>query len=255
MGQIATLYKTGTTNILNTTNTTNLIKTIDNRYDPRDEEILIELTTNPLTPNHPNYNPSGRYITIHGKTLQQYIQDNPHHTLTPTPTGEITLNGTPINSIHVEEADFEYPGEPEHGGWRVPSETCHILLNHLHQLWETITYTAQTLNTSIPENVTNTVTNLSIYSPDAESSIERISSWALAEWEKHPDKSDYVPDDFGSESLNPFSIFTETTPERICSARDTAIWCARIIQDELYTPRSLNPFEAIVVEDATEPPF
>jgi hypothetical protein len=111
------------------------------------------------------------------------------------------------------------------------------------------------LNTPIPEAITNTAASLSIYDPDAESSIERISSWALAEWEKHPDKSDYVPDDFGSESLNPFSIFTETTPERICSARDTAIWCARIIQDELYTPRSLNPFEAIVVEDATEPPF
>lgn len=255
MGQIATLYKTGTTNILNTTNTTNLIKTIDNRYDPRDEEILIELTTNPLTPNHPNYNPSGRYITIHGKTLQQYIQDNPHHTLTPTPTGEITLNGTPINSIHVEEADFEYPGEPEHGGWRVPSETCHILLNHLHQLWEAVTYTAQTLNTPIPESITNTAANLSIYAPDAESSIERIGSWALAEWEKRPDKSAYVPDDFGAESLSPLSVFTETIPERIYRTRGVAMNCARSIQNNLYAPRSINPFEAIVAEDAGEPPF
>lgn len=255
MGQIATLYKTGTTNILNTINTTNLIKTIDNRYDPRDEEILIELTTNPLTPNHPNYNPSGRYITIHGKTLQQYTRDNPHHTLTPTPTGEITLSGTPINSIHVEEADFEYPGEPEHGGWRVPSETCHILLNHLHQLWETITYTAQTLNTSIPENVTDTVTNLSIYSPDAESSIDYISSWALAEWEKHPDKSAYAPDDFGSESLSPFSVFTETIPQRIYRTRDVAMNCARSIQNNLSVPRSLNAVDGITAEDAAEPPF
>lgn len=255
MGQIATLYKTGTTNILNTTNTTTLIKTIDNRYDPRDEEILIELTANPLTPNHPNYNPSDRYITIHGKTLQRYIQDNPHHTLTLTPTGEITLNGTPINSIHVEEADFEYPGEPEHGGWRVPSETCHILLNHLRQLWATVTCTAQTLNTPIPESITNTAANLSIYAPDAESSIERIGSWALAEWEKHPDKSDYVPDDFGSESLSPFSVFTETIPQRIYRTRGVAMNCARSIQNNLCTPRSINPFEAIVVEDAGEPPF
>lgn len=176
-------------------------------------------------------------------------------TLTPTPTGEITLNGTPINSIHVEEADFEYPGEPEHGGWRVPSETCHILLNHLHQLWETITYTAQTLNTPIPESITNTAANLSIYAPDAESSIERIGSWALAEWEKHPDKSDYVPDDFGSESLSPFSVFTETIPQRIYRTRDVAMNCARSIQNNLYTPRSLNPSGGITAEDVAEPPF
>ena len=73
------------------------------------------------------------------------------------------------------------------------------------------------LNTPIPESITSTAANLSVYDPAAENSIERIGSWALAEWEKHPDKSAYAPDDFGAESL--------------------------------------SPFDAIVVEDAGEPPF
>ena len=103
-------------------------------------------------------------------------------------------------------------------------------------------------------NTTNT-TNLSIYSPDAESSIDYISSWALAEWEKHPDKSAYAPDDFGSESLSPFSVFTETIPERIYRTRGVAMNCARSIQNNLYAPRSRNPFDALSVEDAGEPPF
>lgn len=250
MGQIATLYKTGTTNLLDPNNP----QIPTSRHNPQDEPLIIELTNNPLTAEHPDFTPTDRYILIIEETLQNYLTRT-HQKLKTTTTGQLALNGNPINTIHVEEADFEYPGEPEHGGWTVPSETCYVLINHLHQLWKAITYTAQTLNTPIPESITNTAANLSIYDPDAESSIDHIGSWALAEWEKNPDKSDYAPDDFGSGSLAPFNIFTETIPERIYRTRGVAMNCARSIQNNLYTPRSINPFEAIVVEDAGEPPF
>lgn len=250
MGQIATLYKTGTANLIDPNNP----QIPTSRHNPQDEPLIIELTTNPHTPEHPDFTPTGRYILIIEETLQNYLSRT-EQKLETTTTDQLALNGNPIDTIHVEEAEFEYPGEPEHGGWRVPSETCYSLLNNLYQLWETVTYTAQTLNTSIPEAITNAAAGLSIYSPDAESGIERISAWALAEWEKHPDKSAYAPDDFGSESLSPFSVFTETIPERIYRTRGVAMNCARSIQNNLYTPRSLNPFNAIVVEDAGEAPF
>lgn len=250
MGQIATLYKTGTTNLIDPNNP----QIPTSRHNPQDEPLIIELTHNPNHSSSHNFTPADRYILIIKETLQNYLTRT-QQKLKTTTNNQLTLNGTPINSIHIEEHDFEYPGEPEHGGWRVPSETCYVLINHLHQLWEAITYTAQTLNAPIPEAINNTAANLSIYAPDTESSIERIGSWALAEWEKHPGKSDYVPDDFGSESLSPFSVFTETIPQRICRTRDVAMNCARSIQNRLYTPRSLNPSDAIVVEDATEPPF
>lgn len=250
MGQIATLYKTGTTNLLDPNNP----QIPTTRHNPQDEPLIIELTHNPNHPSSHNFTPTDRYILIIEETLQNYLSRT-QQKLETTTTGQLALNGNPIDTICVEEADFEYPGEPEHGGWCVPSETCCILLNNLHQLWEAITYTAQTLNAPIPEAINNTAANLSIYSPDAESSIERISSWALAEWEKHPDKSAYAPDDFGSDSLAPFNIFTETIPERIYRTRGVAMNCARSIQNNLYVPRSRNPFDALSVEDAGEPPF
>jgi hypothetical protein len=250
MGQIATLYKTGTANLLDPNNP----QIPTSRHNPQDEPLIIELTHNPNHPSSHNFTPTDRYILIIEETLQNYLSRT-QQKLETTTTGQLALNGNPIDTIRVEEADFEYPGEPEHGGWCIPSETCCILLNNLHQLWGAVTYTAQTLNTPIPEDITNTVANLSIYSPDAESSIERISSWALAEWEKHPDKSAYVPDDFGSESLNPFSVFTETIPERIHRTRGVAMNCARSIQNNLSVPRSLNAVDGITAEDVAEPPF
>lgn len=250
MGQIATLYKTGATNLIDINNP----QIPTSRHDPQDEPLIIELTHNPHAPAHPDFTPTDRYILIIEETLQDYLTRT-QQKLETTATNQLTLNGNLIDTIHVEEADFEYPGEPEHGGWRVPSNTTDTILHSLHVLWEAITYTAQTLKTPTPENITNTAGNLSIYNPGIESGINIISSWALAEWEKHPDKSDYVPDDFGSESLSPFSVFTETIPQRICRTRDVAMNCARSIQNRLYTPRSLNPSDAIVVEDATEPPF
>lgn len=250
MGQIATLYKTGTTNLLDINNP----QIPTSRHNPQDEPLIIELTNNPNHPSSHNFTPTDRYVLIIEETLQNYLTRT-QQKLKTTTNNQLTLNGTPINSIHIEEHDFEYPGEPEHGGWRVPSETCYVLINHLHQLWEAITYTAQTLNAPIPEAINNTAANLSIYSPDAESSIERTSSWALAEWEKHPDKSAYAPDDFGSDSLAPFNIFTETIPERIYRTRGVAMNCARSIQNNLYAPSRLNPSGAIAAEDAAEPPF
>lgn len=250
MGQIATLYKTGATNLIDINNP----QIPTSRHDPQDEPLIIELTHNPHAPAHPDFTPTDRYILIIEETLQNYLTRT-QQKLETTATNQLTLNGNLIDTIHVEEADFEYPGEPEHGGWRVPSNTTDTILHSLHVLWETITYTARTLKTPTPENITNTAGNLSVYNPDIESGINIISSWALAEWEKYPNESPYVPDDFGPDSCNPFRIFTKTIPERICYARDTAIWCAKIIQDDLYTPRTLNPFEGIVIGDAVEPPF
>lgn len=213
MGQIATLYKTGTTNLLDINNP----QIPTSRHDPQDEPLIIELAHNPNHPSSPNFTPTDRYILIIEETLQNYLTRT-QQKLETTTTGQLALNGNPINTIHVEEADFEYPGEPEHGGWRVPSETCYSLLNNLHQLWEAVTYTAQTLNTPIPEDITNTVANLSIYSPDAESSINHTSAHGRSQSGKSTLISQLMPLMTSGLTLSPHS----TSSQRQSPSESTA---------------------------------